>query len=166
MAGKKRKKQPLNKPASIGSLLSSQQQSIVQYKPIWESWEEAVGPTVAAHAQPEGIQKNGVLWVAVSSAVWMQELQFAKQAIVDSLNRLANKKLVKDIHLRLAEVRLPAPPLSQQPPVPKPAPLRYAIDAHGRKKIQEAAAGVRDPELKEVIKGITDRLISLSKEDV
>jgi hypothetical protein len=145
--------------------LSSQQQSILHYKPIWESWEKAVGPAVAAHAQPEGIQKNGVLWVAVSSAVWMQELQFMKQAIMDSLNQLTKTKLIKDIHLRLGEVRLPAPPLPHKPPVPKPARLKYAIDAHGHEMIQEAAAHVHDPELQEVIKGIIHRLISLSRGD-
>jgi hypothetical protein len=165
MAGKKRKKLPFGRPASIGSLLSPQQQSILQYKPIWECWQDAVGPTVAAHAQPEGIQKNGVLWVAVSSSAWMQELQFVKQTIVDSLNQLANKKLVKDIHLRLGDIHPPAPTLPRRPSVSKPAPLRPALEDSGCKKIKEAAEGVRDPELKEVIKGIADRLVSLSKKD-
>jgi hypothetical protein len=162
MARKKSPKQPLSKPVSIGSLLSLQQQDILKYQPVWECWGKAVGSEIAAYAQPEGMQKNGVLWIAVSSAVWMQELQFMKQLIVDSINRLSNSNLVKDIHLRLGDIRSPTISVVGQTPAPKPMPRKYTLDTNGREKIKEAAAGVRDPELKELIKRIADRLAVLS----
>ena len=53
---------------------------------IWEIWDDAVGPTVARNARPEKI-RNDTLFVKVRSATWMQQLQYMKDIIMETLNQ-------------------------------------------------------------------------------
>jgi len=62
---------------------------------VWPIWNNVVGPTVARNAQPEKI-RNGILFVKVTSPVWMQQLQYMKDLIVEKLNqRLGNARVKK-----------------------------------------------------------------------
>ena len=63
---------------------------------VWPVWDEVVGKTIAANAQPEKI-RNGTLFVKVSSSVWMQQLQFMKDMIAEKLNQRLNREVVKNI---------------------------------------------------------------------
>ena len=49
---------------------------------IRDMWEAVVGSHIAKKAHPEGV-KNGILQVSVESSVWMQELTFMKQQILE-----------------------------------------------------------------------------------
>ena len=48
-------------------------------------WEEAVGPTVAAEAQPRA-ESSGTVVVECSSGVWAQELELLAPDLIDRLN--------------------------------------------------------------------------------
>jgi predicted nucleic acid-binding Zn ribbon protein len=50
-------------------------------------WEQAVGDVVAAQAEPTG-ERDGVLVVTCSSAVWAQELDLMAPDLVGRLNGL------------------------------------------------------------------------------
>jgi predicted nucleic acid-binding Zn ribbon protein len=63
---------------------------------IWPIWNDVVGKPIARNAQPEKI-RNGILFVKVSSPVWMQQLQFMKQMIADKLNQRLRSEVVKNI---------------------------------------------------------------------
>ena len=67
---------------------------------IWEVWDEAVGPAIAAHARPSGVRK-GRLRVDVSDPIWIQELEFVKETIKEKLNEKLGRKAVKKIDFRL-----------------------------------------------------------------
>lgn len=49
-------------------------------------WPEAVGPAIAAEAQPAA-ERAGVLTVSCSAAVWAQELDLIAPAILEGLTR-------------------------------------------------------------------------------
>ena len=67
---------------------------------IGDMWEAVVGPHIAKKATPEGI-RNGILQVSVVSSVWMQELTFMKQQILERINQACVSSGVKDIRFRL-----------------------------------------------------------------
>ena len=90
---------------------------------VWQVWDEVVGGALARKARPSRIQ-NGKLFVTVSSSVLMQELQFAKAHLRDSLNQKLGTETVKDLQFFIGQVRtvsrrepkprqLPSPPLTE-----------------------------------------------------
>lgn len=87
---------------------------------VWEVWEAAVGHVVARKAQPSKIQR-GRLFVTVSNSAYLQEMQFYKAQIRDSVNRQLGELIVKDIFFILGRVtvlnlRPEAPPRRALPP--------------------------------------------------
>ena len=69
---------------------------------IREMWEAVVGPHIAKKASPEGI-RNGILFVSVESSVWMQELTFMKQQILERINKVCESSKVQDIRFKLGK---------------------------------------------------------------
>ena len=67
---------------------------------IWEVWDDAVGPGIAEHAKPSWIKK-GSLRVDVSDPIWLQELEFVGNQIMEKLNEKLGRKAVKKIEFRL-----------------------------------------------------------------
>jgi predicted nucleic acid-binding Zn ribbon protein len=79
---------------------------------LWTFWDREVGEAIAARARPASY-RAGVLAVRVSSAAWMQELQFMKEEIRERLNARLGEELVRDIYFvsgPTAEAPAPAPP--------------------------------------------------------
>ena len=74
---------------------------------VWPVWNEVVGKTIAANAQPEKI-RNGTLFVKVTSSVWMQQLQFMKEMIAEKLNHRLNREVVKNIFFVVGRIDSPA----------------------------------------------------------
>ena len=63
-----------------------------------EIWEATVGEPVAQRTRPVGI-RDGVLFVEVSSSVWMQELVLLRDEIVERLNANLGETIVRRIVL-------------------------------------------------------------------
>ena len=59
-------------------------------------WEDVVGEKIAKNAEIETIE-SGVIVVKTKNSVWRQELQMQKPDIVDRLNKVLTKKVIKDI---------------------------------------------------------------------
>ena len=73
---------------------------------VWPVWDEVVGKTIAANAQPEKI-RNGTLFVKVSSSVWMQQLQFMKDMIAEKLNQRLSREVVKNVFFVVGRIDPP-----------------------------------------------------------
>jgi predicted nucleic acid-binding Zn ribbon protein len=54
---------------------------------LLDTWRRAVGPQIAAQTHPDTL-KRGVLFVRVSAPVWMHQLQFMKEEILDRVRGL------------------------------------------------------------------------------
>lgn len=54
-------------------------------------WSEVVGGQVARVTTPEGVSEDGILFVRVASAAWMQELQLMSPEILRKLGRRGKK---------------------------------------------------------------------------
>lgn len=77
-------------PTKLGSLLSSvvtqkHWQQRLELHQVFLFWDELVGPEIAQHAKPQVI-RGDVLWLAVSSSIWMQQLQYEKHQLLGLIN--------------------------------------------------------------------------------
>jgi hypothetical protein len=70
---------------------------------IWDIWEGVVGPQIAGKTRPEAL-RNGVLVVSVTSSVWMQELSFMKQKILDRINQTL-PGTIREIRFKLGDIQ-------------------------------------------------------------
>lgn len=52
---------------------------------VVDAWPELVGPQIARVTAAEGVSEDGVLFVRVATAGWMQELQMQSRTILQRL---------------------------------------------------------------------------------
>jgi hypothetical protein len=83
---------------------------------IWEIWDDAVGPTVARNARPEKI-RNDTLFVKVRGATWMQQLQYMKDIIMETLNQRLGREVVANIFFVVGDIPPSTPPKDTDTPV-------------------------------------------------
>ena len=67
-------------------------------------WPQAVGELVAAQAEPTG-EREGVLVVTCSSAVWAQELDLMAPDLITRLNGLLNSGSVRALRCQAVSAR-------------------------------------------------------------
>lgn len=81
-------------PTGLGSLLAElithkAWQARIHLHQVFTFWDEVVGVDISRHAQPDVI-RGSVLWVGVSDSIWMQQLQYERQYLLEMINsRLA-----------------------------------------------------------------------------
>ena len=123
-------------------------------RPLIDAWNRAVGPQIGAKAQPDR-QRDDVLYVRVSTSVWMHELQFMKQDIIARLNELLGSAAVSQIRFFIGEVDAPA----AKPAAQTVSFAAAALQADEKAYIDNTLAGVSDPELKEILQKTMSRSI-------
>jgi predicted nucleic acid-binding Zn ribbon protein len=123
-------------------------------RPLIDAWNRAVGPQIGSKAQPDRL-KDDVLYVRVSTSVWMHELQFMKQDIIAKLNGILGGNPVTQIRFFIGEIE-PAPAKRDEQ-----ALLVDARDLRPAEKdfIAGTISDVTDPELREVLKRVMTRSI-------
>jgi hypothetical protein len=93
----------------------------------------------------------------VADSVWMQELKFQEGELIGRVNEALGEALVRRLFLQLARTPLPAPvqPLEIEhvPHVVK------GLDPQQELTLEREVAGVRDPQLREVLKDFRRRLL-------
>ena len=101
------KKPPQKRPRSdlvpVGDVIASlMTDGTLPYRPddieIWRVWKEVVGPTYAENAQPSKIRKKQ-LTITVTDSIWLQELTFYKEAILEKINRKLGRQAVLSIKI-------------------------------------------------------------------
>lgn len=143
------KRPRMKRPAAIADLLAE----IFQDKPagkrlkegkIWLVWERSVGEQIAARARPAAF-RDGTLTISVDNAPWMQQLTYLKEEIITRLNKNIGDEMVKEIYLKAGSAPLSNP---HESPIPRQCRI---LTLEERQKIEENAAVISDPELREVI---------------
>ncbi len=61
-----------------------------------ECWDDVVGTTIAKNTFPEKVE-HGIMTVKVATPAWRQELLFKKKHIIEKLNEIFGKQIIKDI---------------------------------------------------------------------
>ena len=75
--------------------------------------ESGRGPQIGSKAQPDRL-KDDVLYVRVSTSVWMHELQFMKQDIITKLNGIIGGNPVTQIRFFIGEIEAAPAKLDEQ----------------------------------------------------
>jgi hypothetical protein len=123
---------------------------------VWGVWDQAVGETVAQQAQPTFV-RGGILFVKCSSSAWMQQLHFMKGTIREELNRLLGKEMIKDIRFQMGTVSRSGhgePSVNDQ---------QVMLDDAEWERIDEALRPLQDPEVKEIVRRIMIKGVSVNK---
>jgi predicted nucleic acid-binding Zn ribbon protein len=111
-------------------------------------WVQAVGPKIAAQAQPDTIKRN-ILFIKVSNSAWMQSLHFMKEDIIKKFNFLHQKDPVKNIFFAIGEFSKPA--AEKKDPFFAAGEMP-ALKSRDKKMIERSLAAVADEELREILK--------------
>ena len=126
---------------------------------IWEVWDDVVGTVVARNAQPESI-RNRVLFVTVSSSVWMQQLQFLKGKIIEKLNQSLGKTTVKSISFRLGTIPSPS---SLESEIKKESPRPQELDPEAIERIEKIVSALKDDDTKDLVRNLMVREAKFKK---
>lgn len=108
-------------------------------------WEEVVGKTVAAAAQPEAL-KEGKVFVAVKSNAWIQELRFQQQTILQRLNEYAGAPLFTELVFRVkprSRKSSANEPQPEEPPIVEPE-----LDTATLARLHDLTEPITDAELR------------------
>ncbi len=113
------------------------------------SWEQVVGPLLAAKTCPGRI-RNGVMTVHVPNHAWAQELQLSTPALLGKIAAFAGEGTVREIRFSAAGAYAPPAPGGQGPTdeetglrEPPPSPFEPS-----------GLESVRDPETREILRSI------------
>lgn len=95
-----------SEPTSIGDVLASllaqkgMSARIAQVGAM-DEWPTVVGAQIAAVTQPISMTADGVLWVRVSTAAWMNELSLLAPTLIQRLNTNPDRGPVTQLRFRL-----------------------------------------------------------------
>ncbi len=64
-------------------------------------WAQVVGPAIAAHAEPVG-ERDGVLQIACTEAVWASEIDLLGPSLVAALNAAIGTSALRSVRARTA----------------------------------------------------------------
>jgi len=121
---------------------------------LFKLWPQAVGAKIAAQTQPDSL-RAGTLFVKTTSSVWVQQLHFIKEDILQKINELAGKQTVQEIMFTVG-----------YSPVPKNTGRNTAdskkiiLKERDKKMIAECTATLQDRELAEIVKRVMKMEIS------
>ncbi len=66
----------------------------LQQATVVEDWPKIVGDKIAAISRPEAVTQDGTLFVRVTSAPWMQELQLLTPELLKRMGSTKIKRIV------------------------------------------------------------------------
>lgn len=119
-------------------------------------WPQLVGPTVAKVAYPAYF-RSGTLFIDVADSVWIQELKFREGELIERLNDAIGERLVQRLFLQLARTKPPT--FGRQQEAQTATPAVPTLDPQQELALEREVAGVRDPQLREVLKDFRRRLL-------
>ncbi len=107
---------------------------------LYRLWQDAVGEGVARNASP-ALVRGGVLHVNVTSSVWVQQLHFLRDMLLEKINAGLSGTKIHDIRFKIG----PVAALPQEPGRQEPLP---ELDESERQAAETESAHIEDPELR------------------
>ena len=102
MSDSKRKGQPISIADVMAQVLAQKgmTERIAQVGAM-DDWATAVGAQIAAVTEPLSVTADGVLWVRVTTAAWMNELSLLAPTLLQRLNAVPGRAPVRQLRFRL-----------------------------------------------------------------
>ena len=108
---------------------------------LYRLWTAAVGEQIARNASPV-LVRAGVLHVNVTSSVWVQELHFLRDMLLEKLNAGLSGQKITDIRFKVGPVASPGRRHDEEVPLPE-------LDDGEKLSTQVQAAHISDPEVRQ-----------------
>lgn len=108
---------------------------------VFPAWRDLVDHETGTFARPLKIVKD-VLWIEVDNSAWMQQLQYQKHFLLESLNNFLEESTLKDIRFVVQEKPLEA---ARKPPPAKNA-VRFVPPPEEQVEAFKAQAGCIEDE--------------------
>lgn len=121
---------------------------------IRKNWTAIVGENISKRAEPVRL-KNKTLYVAVTSSAWMNELIFQKDDIVKKTNEIIGVTIVDNLIFK------PSNSANKDSGI-KPQKRHRRVTMEEKNFIADVTEGVKDAELREVIKRAFEKTKSAS----
>lgn len=151
MAGKRPKGSPERISKLLaGSGLNPELGARLKDLAIWESWDQAVGPAIAARTRPLRLV-GGVLTVAVASGPWMQQLSFMKTELRDRINTTLGEDRVREIALKAGRIQQDTGILKAERPAPRP------LSPYQQDQITRQVSDLEDSELRQSLQALMEQ---------
>ncbi len=101
---------------------------------------DRVGPPMSNHAEPV-LFRNGVLTLKVDGPTWLTELSFLEKQVVDRLNELVGRKVVRSLRLRLGN------------PKPRPAarPKKRKLRPDEKQELERWTSEIKDEAVRDAV---------------
>jgi hypothetical protein len=112
----------------------------MEHVAIFKIWKDAVGERIAEETHPEMI-RNDLLFVNVSNSLWMQELCFLRDKILEKVNNLLTSRKLKQIRFKIGGIPKHAHNLDSEP-LP-------CLSKGEMEKIKQEASSIRDDDIRE-----------------
>jgi hypothetical protein len=116
---------------------------------VLAKWDQLVGPHIAKSARPMRFEE-GMLWVAVKSHSWAQELQMQSVAILKKLNKEAGKKMFTGLRF-VVRTRLPAAPVIVEESVASEPILEIKLTPGELDSLTQSLQKVEDDRLRDAL---------------
>lgn len=102
MSDSARRKQPVSIADVMAQVLAQKgmTERIAQVGAM-DDWATAVGAQIASVTEPLSVSADGVMWVRVTTAAWMNELSLLAPTLLARLNAVAGRAPVKQLRFRL-----------------------------------------------------------------
>ena len=113
-----------------------------------DAWKKTVGTMIAAQTSPDRI-KGGTLIVKVSTSIWMHQLQFLKQDILEKIQSQWTAEPVERLHFSVGDV---APVSTAGEGKGFFHPTAALLKRRDKQMIDESLEEVKDPELQILLK--------------
>jgi predicted nucleic acid-binding Zn ribbon protein len=118
-------------------------------------WDQSVGPQISAQTSPEHVKK-GTLYVKVASSVWMHQLQFLKEEMMNKFNLVSGREPIRSIHFSIGEL----PPGRTIERRSSPGPLSFGpLRPRDKRIIKESLVAIADEELREILERVMTKEI-------
>ncbi len=107
---------------------------------IYSIWQKAVGAKIAEQTFPEKLSR-GLLFVNVSNSVWMQELHFLRDIILEKINKELTCIQLREIRFKIGVLpRSEDKTDSVQPP---------SLNKLETEKIRKDASSIKDEDMRQ-----------------
>jgi len=147
---------PANGPTKISHILDTHLsapgfEKIVKGFSIYKLWQKTVGPKIAARALPLKLSEKK-LYVTVATSIWMEELKYLKEELIQKLNRELKENPIDDIIFRLGKIG--GQHIANRQSTRSSANQKISIQLSQREMddIERLINPVKDQELKETIR--------------
>jgi len=123
---------------------------------LYSAWQEIVGDRIAENTAPQTV-RNGILFVTVSNSVWMQELHYLRDPILQKLRDRLQSEAVKEIRFTLGTV--PSGHTRED------GEDRTELTGDEEQRVEKEASAISDPELRESFQDVMAAYLKRKKEE-